>query len=186
MLDKINKNIIESKMTSCIKSFKKNIIKYNIDNLNINIIGDLLINYYGKKICLSKISRIVIENNYMFRISLFDLSIKNIVKKIIYNTGLDYNIIDDKNDILIYVSIITEDKKNKIIKLLKDNVELTKICIRNIRRYFNNKIKLLLKKKIISEDEKNKLILDLQKITNFYIDKINIIFIKKKEKILKK
>ncbi len=181
ILEYINKLNIKKKMESCLNNFKKNINKFNINFLDSSIISNLLINYYNKKIFLYKLSKISIEKKNCFRICLFDKTIKNIVKKSILSLNLNLNINEDKDDILIFIPPLTEEKRYYFIKLLKKEFELSKISIRNVRKYFKNKIKLLIKNINISKDEENKLNFLLQKITNLYINNLNILFLKKKD-----
>ncbi len=184
ILEYINELDIKKKMEICLINFKKNINKFNINFLDVNVISNLLINYYGKKIFLNKLSKISIEKRCCFRICLFDKNIKNIVKKSILSLNLNLNLNENKNDILIFIPPLTEEKRFFFIKLLKKEFELSKISIRNIRKYFNNKIKLLIKNITYSKDEKNKFCFLLQKNTNLYINKLDILFNNKKKNIL--
>ncbi len=181
ILNNINEIDIKKKMNLCLVNFKEKISKFNINFLDTNIISNLLINYYGKKIFLYKLSNILIEKKSCFRICLFDKSIKNIVKKSILSLKLDLNINEDKNDILIYISPITCEKRFYLIKLLKKEFELSKISIRNIRKCFKIKFKSFIKN---NRDEINKFNFLLQKLTDLYIEKLNILFKNKKKNIL--
>ncbi len=181
-MDKIIKDDVKNKMLECVVSCQKNINRFNIHNMDSKIISSLYIDYYGKKTPLSKLSRIVVESSNSFRIFLFDYSIKNNVKKCIFLSKLDVNVVEDKNDLIIILPYLTEERKEKFLKLLKSEIELSKICIRNIRRKFKNKFKLMLKNKVISENDNMNLNLNLQKITNIYIKKLDIIFLNKKNR----
>ncbi len=177
-----NKLNIEDKFKECLFNYINKISKFNINFLDTKIISDLLINYYGESIPLSKLSKICIDNT-IIKISLFDKNIKNIVKKKIFLLNLNLNINDDKDDILIYIPPLTQEKRFFFVKLLNKEKELAKISIRNIRMNFKNKIKLIYKKEFSIDEEKN-ILNKLQKYTDFYINKINLIFIEKKKKIL--
>ncbi len=181
-MEKVIKDSIKNKMWECVLSCQKNINRFNIHNMNLKIISSLYIDYYGKKTSLSKLSRLIVESSNSIRIILFDYSIKNNVKKCIFLSKLDVNVVEDKNDLIIILPFLTEERKKKNLKLLKSEIELSKICIRNIRRKFKNKFKLMLKNKVISENENINFNLNLQKMTNFYIKKLDIIFLNKKNR----
>jgi len=72
---------------------------------------------------------------------------------------------------------LTEERRLDFIKLVKSEVENSRVAIRNIRRDANSKLKDLLKKKEISEDE--------EKHSSDYIQKITDIHIQSAENILK-
>ncbi len=184
ILQNINEKDIKKKMKLCLINFEKNINKFNIHFLDTNIISNLLIDYYNKKIFLYKLSNIFIEKNNCCRISLFDKNIKNIVKKTILSLNLDLNINEDKDDILIYIPPLTEEKRFYFVKLLKKEFELSKISIRNIRKYFKIKYKSLIRNFNYNKDKINKFNILLQKLTDLYISKLDILFYKKKNNIL--
>ncbi len=181
ILENISKKHIKKKMELCLINFKKKINKFNINFLDTNIISNLLIDYYNKKVFLYKLSNISIERKNCFRIGLFDKSIKNIVKKSILSLKLDLNINEDNDDILIYIPPLTEEKRFYLIKLLKKEFELSKISIRNVRKYFKIKFKSFIKN---NKDEINEFNFLLQEITNLYIEKLVTLFKNKKKNIL--
>ncbi len=183
-MKKFTENDIKKKMLECIVSCQNNINKYNVNSLNISLISNLSINYYGNKVFLHKLSRITVENFNSIRISLFDKKIKNDVKKCIFLLKLDLNVMEDKNDLIIYLPSLTQERKKKNLKLLKGEIELFKICIRNVRRDFKKKSRLMLKNKIISENENLNINIKLQKITCIYIEKLNDIFLSKKKELI--
>ncbi len=182
MFNKINKLLI-NKMDKCLNSFKLNIKKFNLNSLDLNIIGNIFIDYFGKKVLLNKLSNIFMERNF-FKISLFDKNIKNIVKKSILNLNLDVSIFEKNNDILIRIPILTEEKRYKFVKLLKNETELVKICIRNIRHEFKKKIRILFINKEISKDENKIFNKKIQNITNLYIKNIEFLFLNKKKYLI--
>ncbi len=173
---------VKDEMCKCINILKTNVSRYT-GGINIKFISHLLIDYHGNKIFLYKLSRIVLDNYNSLRISLFDFSIKNNVKRSIYLSKLDLNIVEIGNDLIITLPVLTEEKKKKILKLLKNEIELSKILIRNIRRKYKNKLKIFLKNKYINEDEKKNINVKLQKDTDFYIKEIDDIFLDQKKKL---
>ena len=65
---------------------------------------------------------------------------------------------------------LTEERRLDFLKIVKNEVEQTRVGIRNIRRDANSKIKDLLKKKDISEDEEKQANDKIQKLTDLYIN----------------
>ena len=64
---------------------------------------------------------------------------------------------------------LTEERRMDFIKLVKNEVEQTRVAIRNIRRDANSKAKDLVKKKQVSEDEEKQMNEYIQKITDLNI-----------------
>ena len=71
----------------------------------------------------------------------------------------------------------------EFIKKAKSEAENTKISIRNVRREGNSQLKEFLKEKEISEDEERQGEEEIQKMTDQFIEKVDIT-LKTKEKDL--
>lgn len=169
-------NNINFFMKKCIKKFKKKINNLQFGKPSVRILDSIYIDYYNVKTYINKISNIIVKNNSTLQITVFDLSVLNKVKKAIIESDLDLSPpYINGNSICINFPVLTTEKKNKIIKMLKFESENTKINIRNIRRDGNEKIKKLLKKKIINLDEEYGLINKIQIITNKNIKKVDLL-----------
>ncbi len=183
MLNEILKDI-DTKMSNCILNFDKEISKFNIKNINFDLIYNLYINYHGINTKLNKLININFNTNNSFRIVLFDKSIRNKVRNVIDNLNLNLTSNLDNNDIIINLPYITEEYRFKMFNLLKKELEKFKILIRNIRQLFRNKFKDLLKKKIINIDDNNFLNNNLNNITLKYNKLLEKKFFNKKDNIL--
>ncbi len=183
MLNKILKEI-DIEMNNCIINFDKKISEFNINNINLNLIYNLCIDYYGNKVKLKKLINITIGNNNTLKIFLFDKSIKNKVRNIIDSLNLNLTSNIDGNDIIINLPIVTESYKNKMLNLLKNQLELFKINIRNIRFFFRKKFISLFKKNKFGKDDIDILKKKLDKFTSNYINLLIFKYLKKKKNIL--
>ena len=84
-------------------------------------------------------------------------------------------------NIIINVPTLTEERRTELAKQAKTETEEAKIAIRNARKEANNEIK---KYSNFSEDLKKNSELDIQEITNNYIDKVDKIFDLKEKEIM--
>ena len=94
----------------------------------------------------------------------------NNIEKAIINSDLGLNPAVAGTNIRITMPPLTEERRMDFIKLVKSEVEQTRVAIRNIRRDANTKVKDLLKKKEISEDAEKQSNDFIQKITDSYIN----------------
>jgi ribosome recycling factor len=84
-------------------------------------------------------------------------------------------------NIIINVPVLTEERRRELAKQAKIEVEEAKVAIRNARKDANNEIK---KSEDFSEDLKKNSELDIQEITDDNIKKAEQIFEKKKDEIM--
>lgn len=176
---------IRDKMESCFQTFKDNINNIQTGRASPKLLNNIYIEYFGSKTQLNQLSNITVENACTLKINIFDISIISLIQKAILNSKLDLNPIIRGKDILIPIPGLTEERRKKLVKIIRNDAENSRISIRNIRRDANDQIKKYLKKKIINEDDEYCSHNKIQLITNEYIKKIDSILLQKELEIMK-
>ncbi|CUR53862.1 Ribosome-recycling factor [Serratia symbiotica] len=183
MINEIKKNT-EINMTKSIDTLKNKINKIHTGRASPKILDNIFIKYYGIVTPLYKISNITIEDSQTLIINLFDNTLKSVVEKAIINSDLDLQPQSINNIIRISLPILTKDRRKNLIKIVRSEIENSRIAIRNIRRHANDKIKMLFKEKKINEDIERSSQKYIQKITNSHIKLLDLILIKKEKELL--
>ena len=78
---------------------------------------------------------------------------------------------------------LTEERRQDLIKVLKNMGEKSKISVRNVRREANEQLKNELKDKKTSEDESKNFEKNIQKLTDQNIENIEKILAEKEKEI---
>jgi len=168
MLDDIKKDS-EQRMIKSVDSLKSNLAKIRTGRAHPSILEGIKVDYYGNETPLSQVSSIKSEDARTLVIVVWEKDMVNNIEKAIINSDLGLNPAVAGTNIRIPMPPLTEERRMDFIKLVKSEVEQTRVAIRNIRRDANTKAKELLKKKEISEDDEKKLNDFIQKITDSYI-----------------
>ena len=79
---------------------------------------------------------------------------------------------------------LTEETRRDMQKLARSDAENTRISVRNIRRDMLHEIKNLVKEKEISEDDERRASDDIQKMTDKFIQTIDLRLEKKEAELL--
>ena len=114
---------------------------------------------------------------------MWDKSNTNLIENAIQKSELGINPQIDGQTIRLRIPDLTEERRNDLIKILKNMGEKGKISIRNIRREANEDLKNKLKNKNISEDESKNFEKIIQKITDTNIENIEKILADKEKEI---
>lgn len=175
MINKIKKET-EERMIECMNFFKKNIKKIHTGRASPSILNNIRIKYFDNIVSLNKIASITVENYLTLKINLFDISLIKLVEKEIINANLGIYPQSIGNIIRVSIPLLTEERRKELIKLVKSESEQSKIFIRNIRREYNDKLKVLVKSKKISTDDEYRSQTIIQKLTDIYIKNINNIY----------
>lgn len=184
MINLIHKEA-KRKMKENIKKFKKEIKTIHTNYISENLLDNVFIEAYGTKVPISQISNITKENQQTLIISVFDIKLISKIKKSIENLNFDLNYSSNKNKIRVYPPSLTQERREKLIKIIRNYAEKRKILIRNIRRDLKKNIKNLIKNKKLTKDEEFKNENIIQNLTDNSIKKIKEISKKKEEELMK-
>lgn len=178
------KNYSNEKMKMCIENFQIQINNIRTGRASPELLHSIKIDYFGSRVPLKNISAIIVENFNTLKINVFDESNITLIKKSILNSNLNLNPVVYGKSIIVPIPSLTEERRKDLIKVARSSAENARICIRNIRKNANDKIKSCLKNKTISKDNEYTAQNNIQKITDECIKKIdNILFSKEKELI---
>lgn len=184
MLNDIKKNLIK-KMDQSIDLLKEHIKSISTGRAFPELLNPVLIDYYNKKIPLFQLSNIIVDNAFTLRISAFDPSINKIICKSIIESNLGFNPSIQGDSIYVAIPHLTEERRKKLIKIVRIEAEKHRVFIRNIRREGNIKLKQYKKRSLISNDQEYKMQLEIQFLTDDYIKKVNYIADDKEKQLIK-
>jgi len=178
-------SLIKEKMDSAISFFEKEISSVRTSRANPSILDNIQVDSYGTKTPINQLGNISVLDANMITIQVWDSNQINNIEKAIFESNLGITPQSDGQLIRLPIPKLSEERRNELVKIASQYAENSKIVIRNIRRDMLEKIKKEEKEKIISQDEMKKDSLEIQKITDEYISKIDIIISNKQSEIIK-
>ena len=170
-------------MDKSIQSFKKDISTLRTGRANINMLDTIKIDVYGQMMPIDQLATISVPEARLISIQVWDKANTAIIESSIQKSELGINPQVDGQVIRLRIPDLTEERRNDLIKVLKNMGEKSKISIRNIRREANEDLKKKLKEKIISEDENKNFEKNIQKLTDKNIENIDKILLDKEKEI---
>jgi len=131
------------------------------------------VDYYGNHVPLKQIATITAPEPRLLSIQPFDKSSLHAIEKAIMASDLGLNPQNDGRIIRLPIPMLTADRREELVKVVRKFAEEGRISIRNLRRDANDHIKRVEKAHEISEDD-GKMALELvQKDTDHYITEID-------------
>lgn len=115
----------------------------------------------------------------------YDKSSLKAIEKAIVSSDVGMTPNNDGEVIRLAVPQLTSDRRKELSKIVSKQAEEGKVAIRNIRRDALKAYEKLEKEKKLSEDNVKDLSSDLQKVTDEYMKKIDIVFKQKEKELLK-
>jgi len=178
-----NEKNYSSKMDKSIQSLKKDISTLRTGRANTNMLDTIKVDVYGQLMPVDQLATISVPEARLVSIQVWDKSNTSLIESAIQKSELGINPQIDGQIIRLRIPDLTEERRNDLIKILKNMGEKGKIAIRNIRREANEDLKNKLKNKNISEDNSKNFEKIIQKITDTNIENIEKILIDKEKEI---
>ncbi|WP_343188361.1 ribosome recycling factor [Buchnera aphidicola (Ceratoglyphina bambusae)] len=179
------KKYVNDNMEKCINAFMKNIDSIKVGRANTSLLQNILIKCYDNSFFINNVANVTVHNFNTLKISAFDKSLNDVIKKSILKSNIGLNPYIKNNDIFVPIPSVTEEKRIDLIKIINKEGEKAKINIRIIRRDSQIKFKKFYNGEKINKDFKYKIKKEIQLITDFFINKIDEILIKKELEIKK-
>ena len=183
MSAEFNEKNYSSKMDKSIISLKKDISTLRTGRANTNMLDTIKVDVYGQIMPINQLATISVPEARLISIQVWDKANIGIVESAIQKSELGINPQVDGQMIRLRIPDLTEERRNDLIKVLKNMGEKGKISIRNIRREANEELKKKLKEKEISEDENKDFEKNIQKLTDTNIENIDKILSEKEKEI---
>ena len=183
MSSEFNEKNYSSKMDKSVQSFKKDISTLRTGRANSNMLDTIKVDVYGQQMPIDQLATVSVPEARLVSIQVWDKANTSLIESAIQKSELGINPQIDGQIIRLRIPDLTEERRNDLIKVLKNMGEKGKIAIRNIRREANEDLKNKLKNKHISEDDNKNYEKIIQKITDINIDNIEKILRDKEKEI---
>ncbi len=178
-------NEVESKMSSAVLHFEKELNSLRTSRANPAMLDNIFVDAYGSKTPINQLGNITVQDANMLTIQIWDTSMIKALEVAITESNLGINPQIDGQIVRLPIPRLSEERRKEIIKVASEFAENSKVTIRNIRRDFIENSKNEKKNSNLSEDELKRIINEIQKTTDSNIDKIDKILEAKKNDILK-
>ncbi len=182
MIDDILKDA-EIRMGKTIDSLKGDLSKMRTGRANTSLIEHIQVSAYGSDTPLNQVANISVGDARSLTVTPWDKSMVKAIEKGIMDSGLGLNPVTAGEVIRVPLPPLTEERRKEMIRLVRQEVESSRVAVRNIRRDANSDFKSLQKEKEISEDEERNGGERVQKLTDQKIVEIDKL-LEEKEKDL--
>jgi ribosome recycling factor len=184
-MDDVNSNLKHATdlMEKAIQHVHFSFGKIRAGKASPSMLDGLIIDYYGTSTPLNQVASINTPDAKSITIKPWDKSIIPEIEKCIKISDLGLMPQNDGELVRLNVPALSEERRVQLVKQAKHEAEIGRVSVRNIRKETNEHLKKLIKEHV-AEDEVKKAELEVQKMTDDYIKKIDELLIKKEKDIL--
>ena len=167
-------------MENAILHLEKEMLNIRAGKANPIMLSAVKVEYYGTPTPLSQVANVNTPDARTLTVQPWEKNLLADIEKAILVANLGFNQMNNGESIIINIPPLTEERRRDLAKLAKSESENAKIVIRAARKDANNDIK----KSDSSEDIQNNFEIDIQNLTDEYIQRVDKIFIIKEKEIL--
>ena len=175
----------EDAMKKTIEKTKHDFSTVRTGRANAALLDGIKVESYGSLLALNQVAGVSVPDGRTLEIRPWDLTQLGAIEKAILKSDLGLTPVNDGRLIRISIPALTEERRKEIVKVVNKMSEDYKIAIRNERRHIVDEIKKLEKEKTITEDDRKKYEVDVQKLTDSYVGKIEELVKQKEEELMK-
>ncbi len=177
-------DLAKDSMEEAISHHERALKKVRAGKANPTMLDSIQIDNYGMNMPLNQVSNIGTPDPRTLTITPWDKANLSKIENEIRNSNLGFNPQNNGEMIIINVPVLTEERRNELVKKVKSEAEDSKVSIRNTRRSANEEAKQL-EKDGLSEDESKRLQDSIQTLTDDFIKRIEDLTNAKEADILK-
>ena len=184
MIDvKATLNESEERMEMAAMFLEEALAKIRAGRANVAILGNVRVDSYGSKVPLNQVANVSTPDARTIAIRPWDKKMIRIIEKAIMDS--DVGITPENNGEVIRLAIPqpTEERRRELTKQCNKIGEKAKVEVRNVRSDIKDKLKKAIKDGL-SEDNEKDAELELQKIHDKFIKKIDELLAAKNKEIM--
>lgn len=155
---------LKKKLEAIKEHFQNEIASLRTGRATPELVSKILIECYDSKTPLEQLSSISIENAKTIRIQPWDKNVVLNIERGIENSNLGLRPVVDKETLRVTLPDLTSERRNDLLKMLKDKLEDAKIMARRDRDDVWRDIQERERRKEMAEDDKFRFKDEMQKI----------------------
>ena len=168
-------------MDNALKHLVKQLLNIRAGKASPSMLGSVMVDYYGSQTPLAQVANVNTPDGRTITVQPWEKNMLQEIERGIAYANLGFNPMNNGDTIIINVPALTEERRRDLAKQAKAEAEHAKVGIRSARKEANNDIK---KADDVSDDLKKNAEIDVQQMTDTYVQKIDDTFNAKEKEIM--
>lgn len=179
-------NSLKSKIQKVLDVLKTDLQTIRTGRATPSLVENVVINAYGgtARLKIMELATIGATDTHSLVITPFDQTIIHEIEKGIQEANVGLNPVVDGHVIRISIPLLTQERREELIKAMKHKLENGRIMLRQVRHDGMNDIKKLHEDNTISDDDKNRIEKEIQKVIDDTTNAIDSLGKQKEEELL--
>lgn len=171
-MDHNQKEELKTKMSKAVSVLEKDLAGLRTGRASVNLLDPVVVEVYGSKMPISQVGSLSTPDAKTLAVQVWDQGLVKTVEKAIVDANLGLNPSADGQLIRMSLPVVSQERRQELVKIASKYGENTKVALRNIRRDGMETLKKNEKDGAISKDEHHKFSEEVQKLTDEFINKV--------------
>jgi len=176
---------LEVRMRSSVDALKREFSGLRTGRASSHLLDPVQVSVYGSKMPLNQVATVSVPEPRTISVQVWDRSNVHAVEKAIREANLGINPIIDGAIIRLPVPMLTQERRQELVKLAHKYAEQSRVAVRNVRRDGMELLKKLEKDHVMSQDDHHKNSAKVQELTDKIIKEIDATLASKEVEIQK-
>jgi ribosome recycling factor len=174
----------ETRMKGAIQNLEEDLTSIRTGRASPALVERVHIEYYGSPVPLLQLASISVPEPRVLMIRPFDATTLKTIERGILASDLGLTPNNDGKVIRLNLPALTEERRRDLVKVVHGRLEESRVAVRNIRRDLMKDLREFEKEKLISEDDLKKAEEELQKLTDKFVQQVDVVGQHKEKEIL--
>ena len=172
------------RMDKAVQALKEEFASLRTGRASANLLDQVHVDAYGSQMPLNQVGSISVPEPRSISVSVWDKGLVVSVEKAIRNAGLGLNPVVEGQNLRIPIPPLTEERRRELAKVAGKYAEQQKIAIRNVRRDAMDDLKKAEKDNVITQDEHRRMDVEVQKLTDDAVKRVDEALKTKEQEIM--
>ena len=172
------------RMDKAVQALKEEFASLRTGRASANLLDQVHVDAYGSQMPLNQVGSISVPEPRSISVSVWDKGLVVSVEKAIRNAGLGLNPVVEGQNLRIPIPPLTEERRRELAKVAGKYAEQQKIAIRNVRRDAMDDLKKAEKDNVIPQDEHRRMDVEVQKLTDEAVKRVDEALKTKEQEIM--
>ena len=183
MIEELKGDAIE-RMDKSVAALRANLGRLRTGRAHAGLVDHLTAPYYGADTPLRQVASITVEDARTLAVSPWEASMVQPIEKAIRESGLGFNPVTAGTVIRVPIPELTEERRRELVRVARQEAEMGRVAVRNIRRDVLTDLKQLVKEKMATEDDERRVAEEVQKFTDKHIARMDAMLEDKEKEIM--
>ncbi len=172
------------RMRKTVDALREDLKKVRTGRASPALVENLPIEYYGMPTPLLQLATINVPEPRLLTIKPVNRGDMGIIERAILKSDLGLNPSNDGQIMRLIIPLPTEERRRELVRFVDKRVEEGRVSVRNIRRDAIEDLRDFEKEKLISEDDLRHGRDEIQRLTDRFIEQIDVIGREKEAEVM--